>query len=186
MAIGAVLALLSGACDRADPVDVEARLMTPGGADPARLLGDYDYTIIRMPPEFAGPYFSIDRANTHGDLVGNVWGGEGSTGMLLSKGVVTRIQPPGAAEAWANGINERGDVVGSYLDGTGLWRGFHYARGHYTTITVPLDTGDPSPHSSVWDVNDKGVMTGGFLAEDGRIQGFLYDRGKVARLRSRK
>jgi uncharacterized membrane protein len=49
-------------------------------------------------------------------------------GFVLAKGVLTTIDVPGAITTNAFGINERGDIVGLYEDGTGF-HGFVLARG---------------------------------------------------------
>jgi uncharacterized membrane protein len=49
-------------------------------------------------------------------------------GFVLTKGVLTTIDVPGAITTNAFGINERGDIVGLYEDGTGF-HGFVLARG---------------------------------------------------------
>ena len=43
----------------------------------------------------------------------------GTHGFLLSKGVFTPIDVPGATLTFASGINPRGDIVGLYSDATG-------------------------------------------------------------------
>jgi uncharacterized membrane protein len=45
-------------------------------------------------------------------------------GLLLSGGVFTSIDPPGAVEAIAIGINDAGHIVGVYADATGRAHGF--------------------------------------------------------------
>jgi len=49
----------------------------------------------------------------------------------------TRIEVPGASSTTAWGINARGDIVGSYVDGAGVTHGFLLHRGSFTTIDVP-------------------------------------------------
>jgi hypothetical protein len=47
------------------------------------------------------------------------------------------IEVPGASSTTAWGINARGDIVGSYVDGAGVTHGFLLRRGSLTTIDVP-------------------------------------------------
>jgi probable HAF family extracellular repeat protein len=49
----------------------------------------------------------------------------------------TTIDVPGAVFTSASGINARGDIVGSYTDGTGRAHGFLLRDGEFTTIDFP-------------------------------------------------
>lgn len=87
--------------------------------------------------------------NPRGDIVGGyydsnfVW-----QNFVLSNGTVRNINPPGAAPfGWAgawrateNGINPRGDVVGSYSSASSPYGeafGFLLSKGTYTSINPP-------------------------------------------------
>lgn len=60
-----------------------------------------------------------------GDIVGSYTDSNKKThGFLLSDGVFTTIDVPGAASTLARGINARGDVVGTYVDAAKLTHGF--------------------------------------------------------------
>ena len=52
--------------------------------------------------------------NARGDIVGSYTRGGVTHGFLLSDGVLTTIDYPGAVSTDARGINARGDIVGSY------------------------------------------------------------------------
>ncbi|HEX3585003.1 MAG TPA: hypothetical protein VH024_03365 [Candidatus Angelobacter sp.] len=47
------------------------------------------------------------------------------------------IDFPGATSTAAEGINDRGDIVGIYFDNTGTLHGFLQQNGALTTIDVP-------------------------------------------------
>lgn len=49
----------------------------------------------------------------------------------------TTIQVPGARRTSASGINDDGDMVGSYEDSTGVSHGYVLRRGIFTTIDFP-------------------------------------------------
>jgi hypothetical protein len=110
-------------------------------------------------PKLAGTFITFDipgatlllaeGINPRGDIVGGyydsnfVW-----QNFVLSNGVVRNINPPGAVPfGWAgaylateNGINPRGDVVGSYSSGSsgyGEAFGFLLSKGTYTSINPP-------------------------------------------------
>jgi uncharacterized membrane protein len=48
-----------------------------------------------------------------------------------------KIHVPKSIETEANGINARGDIVGSYIDADGVHHGFLLRKGVFTTIDVP-------------------------------------------------
>jgi hypothetical protein len=58
-------------------------------------------------------------------------------GFLLDRGQLTRTDIPGAVIAVARRINDRGQVVGDYLDVDGRLHGFLGDKGRVTTIDVP-------------------------------------------------
>jgi uncharacterized membrane protein len=64
----------------------------------------------------------------------------GQHGFLLSKGVFTTIDVPGASGTVAFGINPGGDIVGFFAVGSGSTsqlHGFLLSKGVFTTIDVP-------------------------------------------------
>jgi probable HAF family extracellular repeat protein len=73
----------------------------------------------------------------------------------------TRIDAPGATLTFPFGINNRGQVVGFYLDVNQVRHGFLFANGVFTTIDHPLASSDTQAH----DLNDRGLVVG------------LYERG---------
>src|SRR5688572_15011385 len=66
----------------------------------------------------------------------------------------TPIDVPGATLTDANGINDAGQVVGSYTAG-GITHGFLLSGGIFTPIDVPDATA-----TTAWDINDSGHITG--------------------------
>jgi uncharacterized membrane protein len=85
------------------------------------------------------------KSNDRGDVVGDFIGDDGFThGFLLSDGVVTTLDFPGASDTLAFGINESGTVVGDWdlLDANGnllAIHGFKWKGGvlHKSTFLVP-------------------------------------------------
>ena len=71
------------------------------------------------------------------------------------------------------GINDRGQVVGEYLDATGRYHGYVWERGRFTTIDVPGTAG-----TSALDINNRGQVTG-LTGDLTAPDGFLLDRGRV-------
>jgi len=82
----------------------------------------------------------------------------------------TPIDVPGATLTDANGINEVGEVVGSYTS-AGVTHGFLLSEGVYTTLDVPGATA-----TTAWDINDSGQITGSYTA-GGTTHAFLWSGG---------
>src|SRR5262249_17272140 len=98
-------------------------------------------------------------------------------GLILSPGWAkadydfTTIDPPGATQTWANGINDAGQIVGTYRDADNHAHGFLLdVDGSYTTIDVPGAT-------QTWanGINDAGQMVGWYSYADNHAHGFLLD-----------
>jgi hypothetical protein len=71
---------------------------------------------------YSNPY----AINSAGDVVGFFLDAAGSHGFVLSKGVYTTLDYPGAVPGTtgASGINDFGEVVGDYTDANGALHGF--------------------------------------------------------------
>src|ERR1019366_4262916 len=91
---------------------------------------------------FSGPLSGI---NDSGLMVGSYTGGGNSgygSGFLLNNHTYSTIDVPGDFYSRANGINNSGVVVGfditNYSFGaTGIYHGFSYSGGSYTTVDDP-------------------------------------------------
>ena len=81
------------------------------------------------------------------------------------------------------GINERGQIVGSYTDADGTTRGFLLDwRGRFASIDVPGSTGTQAEK-----INNRGQVVGVYVdipnpSPDAPRRGFLLDRGRFIRL----
>src|SRR5215469_7756305 len=89
--------------------------------------------------DFPGAVFTGDvgaatvRINPRGDIVGSYSSPDGKThGFLLSQGVYTSIDFPGANSTSANGINSEGEIVGQYFDAAGKEHGFLLSADSFT------------------------------------------------------
>jgi hypothetical protein len=93
------------------------------GALLAFLLSDGTFTTIKL-PGYLGQG-EANGINPRGDIAGLEADSSGNfIGMLLSKGVITPINVPGASSTYPEGINPRGDIVGLYFDSSGNGHGF--------------------------------------------------------------
>jgi uncharacterized membrane protein len=83
-------------------------------------------------------------------------------GFLLSNGIFTRIDPPGSTSTYVGGINNSGEVVGSYSEAVFTGHGFLYKSGVYTIVDVP-----GASSTGITGVNDQGEIVGGAQLKSG-------------------
>jgi parallel beta-helix repeat protein len=127
-----------------------------------------------------------DGINDAGDIVGqyNSLGdpqqpfGRGMRGFLLSKGVFTSIEIPGAITTQSRGINSAGDVVGYFMDANQRVHGFLLKRG----ATQPLVIDYPGAfQTELTGINDHGAVAGRYkrTSDSSRSDwhGFVRDPG---------
>ncbi len=89
--------------------------------------------------------------------------------FLLSNGIFTTINVPGASGTAAAGINSLGQIVGSFADSTGR-HGFLDTNGVFTKIDFPGTT-----FTEPFGINNSGQIVGAF---DGSIgHAFLDSNG---------
>jgi probable HAF family extracellular repeat protein len=69
----------------------------------------------------------------------------------------------------ANNINNLGEIVGSYADANGIYHGFIYQNGVYTTLDDPLGVGG----TGLYGVNDLGQIVGVYFDASGTAYAFL-------------
>jgi probable HAF family extracellular repeat protein len=93
----------------------------------------------------------------------------GCHGYLLDNGRFTTIDVPGAPTQ-ALGLNDRGQVVGTYIDAGGAFHGFLLDKGTYTTIDVP-----GALQSTAVDINARGQTTGFYLDAVGTTRVYLRE-----------
>jgi probable HAF family extracellular repeat protein len=94
----------------------------------------------------------------------------GSHGFLLDDRAFTSIDFPGTPGAVPYGINDRGRIVGSFIDGRGKAHGFLWDNGDFTKIDVPgatLTTGN--------GINKRGQIVGTFIDDVDVAHGYLLD-----------
>jgi hypothetical protein len=132
----------------------------------------YSFTTIDNP----GFFFGGNSINDSGDIVGIHTSGITESFLRDSRGNFTTIVFPGATSTSARGINNSGDIVGSYLSVDGIWHGFlRDSGGNFTTIDYP-------GASDIWTlpyaINNSGAIVGYYYRPGiGSIHGFLYVGG---------
>lgn len=108
------------------------------------------------------PFEQANDINDQGQIVGMRLVNDRWQGVLYDSGVVTPIVFPGATVTDPKGINDRGDIVGAYLDATGAYHAFLYRNQQYFELNANIATG----------INSAGVIVGlsgyeAFVLENG-------------------
>jgi hypothetical protein len=102
------------------------------------------------------------------------WCGSIKTGLNLgfvyAKGKFASIDFPQSNGTQAIGINDSGEVVGSYLDSASVEHGFVKKGSTYTSIDV---AGDSS--TEAWGINNKGQIAVFALNSAGGYDSFIYN-----------
>jgi probable HAF family extracellular repeat protein len=117
------------------------------------------FTLVYVFGEFLG-------INNSDNIVG-IYFGTNHSSFLYANGSFTTIEVPGVTITEAFGINDSGDIVGSYRDNMGMTHGFLYSNGKFTTLDFP-----GASVTVAYDINNLGTIVG---YADGR--GFLYANG---------
>lgn len=121
--------------------------------------------------------------NNNGDVTGYFYNGKNgyyANGFVYNGSTYTTLNDPNVTESnspygtWASGINDYGQVVGSFTSSaSGSSLGFVYNNGNYTNINDPNGTS-----TGAYGINNSGVVVGSFTSsESGYSLGFIYNNG---------
>ena len=118
--------------------------------------------------------------NDAGEIVGNYLScktpGRGSSspclyaqghGFYLTGGTFTSLDPPGSISTSVTGINNSGEIVGTYLDGSNKTHGFVFNAGVFTDVDFPA-----AAITVVNGVNDRGEIVG-YAQKGSAIENFI-------------
>ena len=86
-------------------------------------------------------------------------------------GSVSQIDAPGATFTDASGINNRGEIVGSFQDGQGF-HGYVFRQGEFTVLDAPVQ----GALTIALGNNDRGQVVGAYRSQ-GLFHGFVWERG---------
>jgi len=81
----------------------------------------------------------------------------------------TTLDVPGSTSTEPLGMNDAGDVVGSYSNGHRSI-GFLYSEGIFTKIRVP-----GAVETTPYGINDNGQIAGVYKSDDSKVHGFFFD-----------
>ncbi len=142
-------------------------------SDPARRLGFLwskgAFTTFRVPDDGPGgtTVFSI---NERGQIAGSYLDPDDNRhGFLLSHGVYTTIDVPGAVLTAAEAISDAGELVGFFVDADDAAHGFLVSKkGILMQVDVPGAT-----LTEVFGINAQGKIVGVYTDSAGRDHGFI-------------
>ena len=80
-----------------------------------------------------------------------------------------KLNPPASTYSFAFGINNKGTVVGSFVNGSSEYEGFVYKNGRYEAIVFPGSLG----FTQASGINDSNTVVGDFIGSDSFTHGFL-------------
>jgi uncharacterized membrane protein len=89
------------------------------------------------------------------------------------RGRFSTVLPPGAADSKLGDINNRGQIVGAYSDGTSIHNFVRDRGGEYTTFDFP---GAAGTAAGLGDINDRGRIAGFYPDDAGTYRSFLRSR----------
>jgi uncharacterized membrane protein len=99
---------------------------------------------------------------------------------LYSDGVFMQIEVPGSSLTRVGGINDEGEIVGSYDDDTGTHGFFRDTDGTFTTLDFPGATG-----TGAGGINNDGDIVGGYTDATGN-HAFLATPCESAHVRGKR
>jgi probable HAF family extracellular repeat protein len=94
----------------------------------------------------------------------------------LADGAFTQIDVPGATFTTSNGINNRGQIVGTFIDARDVAHGYLLDDGRFTTIDPPAST-----TTEAVGINGRGEIVGVFIDAGGVAHGFVAHDKKESR-----
>jgi len=156
-----------------------------GRPPPGYVLERGRFTPVTLPPGVEDPTAlgigPID-LNDRRQIVGSYddVAADATRGFLLMRGRFATVHVPGAMSSQAQGINNRGQIVGVYsTDSNAISapdatrRGFLLDRGRYVRLDVP-----GARDTNAFDINDRGQVVGQYEDADGRFHGYVWQWGR--------
>jgi probable HAF family extracellular repeat protein len=122
-----------------------------------------------------GTSWAATGINNNGDIVGFSTGSKGATSSwLMHNGQLVSFQYPGGSDTQAFGVNDSDEIVGTYLNHSGVQHGFVLTdplgpTSHWQTVDDPNGIGD----TFINGLNDAGDLVGFYCASATMCNSFL-------------
>jgi probable HAF family extracellular repeat protein len=125
------------------------------------------------PAGTAGPSLTAAAINDGGDVAGfyNKTASLVDAFLKLHSGRFITLAFPGATMTQAFGVNDFGEVVGSYTTGSGnsaVTHGFIWENGHFASVDIQAGSS-----TTINGVNDEGDLVGFYTDAKGNTDGFM-------------
>jgi len=136
------------------------------------LQAQFSFTSLQFPGADLTRAFAL---NNRGQIAGAYETGGPRHAVLINKGHFVKVDPFGELGTnWsqAHGINDRGDLVGTYRDSSGGQHGFLLTHHLLVDIDFP---GGALPDA--FGINDSGTIVGDFFDSAGVLHGFEWSGG---------
>jgi probable HAF family extracellular repeat protein len=165
----AALAVAGGASARSDASSDLAIgfVLDRGRIDKIDLPGDGSFTVL-------------SKMTNRGRIVGKTpdEDGVGYDGLIGdARGKLRRFQFPGATATYAQGIDERGRIVGDASPGPAVVlpgaTGYLLVRGRYTRIAYP-----GAVYTQAFGINSRGQVVGEYKDQNGAFHGYRWENGR--------
>ncbi len=141
-------------------------------------IGTNTFTAITLPSSFNATSTTATGIDNAGVVSGFYTNATGTHGFIDVGGVFTSYDDPNGTDTMFLGLNNDGQVVGSYVDTAGETQGilFDYLTNSWVTISDPLasaiNNGFNVNGTTVNGINDKGQLVG-FYGDGTNVNGFL-------------
>ena len=140
------------------------------------LADSYSYTDIGLSDFYVFPVGINDSGQIVGYSSGDLSISYGRS-WLYNGSSYTTLQVPNEPSAYVMGINNNGEVLGTYYDATG-YHFYIYNAGNYSTFNGPNGNIDTAAH-----INDSGIIAGTYSnGSDTLSYGFIYANGSYTTL----
>lgn len=111
--------------------------------------------------------------NTRGDIVGWLTGPSGAKGFIFHGGSHQVFSYPKSTSTQALGLNYQGQIVGSYVDGSGLTHGFLLTGPVSHPQWQSFDNPKADGSAALTGINSSGDLVGNYFDNMGDTQGFV-------------
>ncbi len=140
----------------------------------------YTFTLLSFPGSLYTYAISLNPGATTSKIeVVGIAGQDGILARVSGKKTVTETYkavnyPHAAQQGGTQGVNDLGQIVGVYVDGSGVNHGYELSGGKFTTLDVPF-TGAIATFA--YGINNSGEIVGGWIDSGQNGHGFTLTGG---------